>query len=144
MIYNFTTDNELYARCALLLYGLYRSRDEGSPLNGLETWRRFNSFVLASCEEAENVPEFIQRFCRKAGIGAIVRKWLDDGGDALVEIGDAGIVALPDMCSVKLQMYDDPDVLDALRRYGQFIILLVRDRIEREAVKNKLNPDREG
>ena len=49
MLYKFDTESVEHAKCALLLYALYKSRDKNSPLNGVETWERFNTFVRGAC-----------------------------------------------------------------------------------------------
>lgn len=35
MLYQFDTDSLSHAKAALLLYGMYRSRNKNGPLNGL-------------------------------------------------------------------------------------------------------------
>lgn len=49
MLYKFNTDSVKHASAALLLYAMYRSRNKNSPLNGLETWDRFNSYIRGAC-----------------------------------------------------------------------------------------------
>lgn len=52
MLYKFNTDSVKHASAALLLYAMYRSRNKNSPLNGLETWDRFNSYIRGACLKA--------------------------------------------------------------------------------------------
>lgn len=66
MLYQFDTESLKHAKAALLLYALYRSRDEKSSLNGLETWDRFGAYIKGACLKSVSTAEFVQNFCAKA------------------------------------------------------------------------------
>lgn len=79
MLYQFDTDSLAHAKAALLLYGMYRSRKKESPLNGLETWDRFQTFVRGACLKAGTTAEFVQAFCKKAKIDSVKPRYLSTG-----------------------------------------------------------------
>ena len=79
MLYQFDTDSLAHAKAALLLYGMYRSRKKESPLNGLETWDRFQTFVRGACLKASTTAEFVQAFCKKAKIDSVKPRYLSTG-----------------------------------------------------------------
>lgn len=79
MLYQFDTESLDHAKAALLLYGMYRSRKKDSPLNGLETWDRFQTFVRGACLKASTTAEFVQAFCKKAKIDSVKPRYLNTG-----------------------------------------------------------------
>ena len=88
MYYNFDTEDLTRAKAALLLYAMYRSRDKQSSLNGVDTWKRFTAYIRGACLKSSTTAEFVQAFCKKAQVGAIVPRYLDDGQPVMLQNGE--------------------------------------------------------
>ena len=133
MLYQFDTESLNHGRAALLLYAMYRSRKKESPLNGLETWDRFQTFVRGACLKASTTAEFVQAFCRKAKIDSVKPRYLDTGDPVLMP--DTGELMLSD--SIKdhrLEIMADNSLLQLYNTESLYLIMLVRERIQREKV----------
>jgi hypothetical protein len=130
----FNTDSLPRARAALLLYAMYRSRETNSSLNGLDTWSRCASYIRGALLKSETLGQFVSNFCKKAGVGAI--KPIHLKTDGLVKIDDAGTLARVDgVYNYQLQIFDNnngAEVLNLFTAEAQYIIMLVRERIQRE------------
>lgn len=131
MLYQFDTDSLIHAKAALLLYGMYRSRKPDSPLNGLETWDRFQTFVRAACLKASTTAEFVQAFCKKAKIDSVMPRYLDTGEPVLMP--DTGELVKSDRVSdYRLKLIADNSLLNLYNTESLYLIMLVRERIQRE------------
>ena len=120
-----------HAQAALLLYGMYRSREENSSLNGLETWDRCNSYIRGAILKSSTVGEFVQQFCKKAQIGAIKPHYLKTDGAVKVESG--GTMAVSDgLYNYQLEIFNNEKILDIFANEALYIIMLVRERLQRE------------
>lgn len=138
MLYKFDTESVDHAKCALLMYALYKSRDKNSPLNGIETWDRFNSFVRGACLKSTNMREFVQNFCRKAKIESIKPYFL--ATDDLVVLPDTGeVIQSKEWRNYNINIFEDDSLLNIINNETLYIITLVRERIQRE----KLNGEAE-
>mgnify|MGYP004534993973 CR=1 FL=1 len=138
MLYKFDTESVEHAKCALLMYALYKSRDKNSPLNGIETWDRFNSFVRGACLKSTNMREFVQNFCRKAKIESIKPYIL--ATDDLVVLPDTGeVIQSKEWRNYNINIFEDDSLLNIINNETLYIITLVRERIQRE----KLNGEAE-
>lgn len=136
MLYQFDTDSLNHARAALLLYGMYRSRKPDSPLNGLETWDRFQTFVRGACLKASTTAEFVQAFCKKAKIDSVKPRYLDTGEPVLMP--NTGELVQSDRVSdYRLKIMADNSLLHLYNTESLYLIMLVRERIQRE----KLMPE---
>ena len=135
MYYNFDTDKIDRAKAALLLYGLYRSRGQSSSLNGLETWDRFNSYVRAACIKSETLGEFVQQFCRKANIASIKPHYFQTGD--LVEMPDGELILSDAVKDYRLGIFNDDSLLDIINKETLYLIMLIRERIQREKLQNE-------
>ena len=131
MLYNFDTESIKHAKAALLLYAIYKSRGSNSPLNGLETWDRFNSFVRASCIKSKNTAEFVQNFCKKAGIGSIKPVFLQT--EEPVKMQDGELMFFENLKNFRIDVFND-ELLELFRNETIYLIMLVRERIQREKV----------
>lgn len=134
MYYQFATDSLKHAKAALVLYALYRSRDASSPLNGVETWDRFNSFCRGACLKSSSLPEFIQAFCRKAKVESIRPQYLDTGDP--VELGDGEMISASGVHNYNMDILGDNTLLDVIRNETMYLSLLIRERIQREKLNN--------
>lgn len=131
MLYQFDTDSLSHAKAALLLYGMYRSRNQNSPLNGLETWDRFQTFVRGACLKANTTAEFVQAFCKKAKIDSVKPRYLSTGEP--VAIPDTGeLIMSANMADYRLGILADNSLLKLYNTESLYLIMLVRERIQRE------------
>lgn len=131
MLYQFDTDSLDHAKAALLLYGMYRSRKKESPLNGLETWGRFQTFVRGACLKSSTTAEFVQAFCKKAKIDSIKPRYLSTWDP--VAMPDTGeLVDSGNMSDYRLSIIADNSLLRLYSAESLYLIMLVRERIQRE------------
>lgn len=137
MIYNFDTDNKDYALCALLVYAIYRSRDKTKFKVTPEMWGQIQRFVQASAKRAKTIPQFINNLQPKMMCPSISPKWVEVGvkgrlfnsGGTLIDIPNA---ERREFLTEVLSNVDDKKIIKTLLKETQFIILLVRDRLETE------------
>ena len=135
MYFKFATDDVRHAKAALLLYGMYRSRGKNSPLNGLETWDRFNSFVRGAYLKASTTAEFVQAFCKKAKIGSIKPKYFNTG-DPVIMPDTEELIVSDKVSDYRIDILSDNTLLDILNNETLYLIMLVRERIQREKMTN--------
>lgn len=134
----FDTDEMRHAKAALLLYAMYKSRDKASALNGLETWNRFTSFIRGAMLKSTTTAEFCNNFCKMAKIGSIKPYYLTtDGG--IVEMPDGTLIQSSDVKDYKLEIMEDNSLMPIFESEGQYITMLIRERIQRD----KLNQEDE-
>lgn len=130
----FNTDSVSHARAALILYAMYKSRDKNSALNGVETWNRFGNFMRAASLKSTTTAEFVQEFCHKAKIQSIKPRYL--GTDDPVIMPETGELILSDSVKdYKLDILEDNTLLKLFERESQYLIILVRERIQREKIE---------
>ena len=142
MLYKFDTDSLSHAKAALLLYGMYRSRKKESPLNGLETWDRFQTFVRGACLKASTTAEFVQAFCKKAKIDSVKPRYLSTGDP--VAMPDTGeLIMSAGMSDYRLGIMADNDLLRLYNTESLYLIMLVRERIQREKFTPEVEDDEE-
>lgn len=131
MLYGFNTDSYDRAKAALILYGIYRSRPANSPLMGVDTWDRYNNFIHAAWLKSSNTAEFVQNLCHKAGCTSIKPAYLLTGP---VEMANGEVMEVEGVRDYKLDLFADDDLLPLLDKERVYLILLVRERIQREKV----------
>lgn len=142
MLYQFDTDSLSHAKAALLLYGMYRSRKPDSPLNGLETWDRFQTFVRAACLKSNTTAEFVQAFCKKAKIDSVRPRYLDTGEPVLMP--DTGELVKSDrVADYRLKLIADNSLLNLYNTESLYLIMLVRERIQREKFMPEVRDEEE-
>lgn len=139
MYFNFDTDDLTRAKAALLLYAMYRSRDKQSSLNGVETWKRFTAYIRGACLKSSTTAEFVQAFCKKAQVSAIVPKFLDDGQPVLLPSGE--MVSAEGVHDYRSAIIADNSLMPVLNRESMYLTLLVRERIQREKLEGEENED---
>lgn len=141
MIYNFDTSDENAATAAFLVYAVYRSRDTKRFKVTPEMWNTIERAVKSVAKRAEDLAEFIEKLKPKLACASIKPKWartVPDGmvtmikgpGGELMEIGQDQ--EKRQFLTDVLESADDCAVLDVLYRKAAYVVLLVRDRIERE------------
>lgn len=131
MLYNFDTAEMNRAKAALLLYALFKSRDVNSPLNGLETWGRAESFCKAACLKSSTTGEFVTKFKEMAKIPSIKPYYLTDASK-MVEMPDGSIIQSDNVRDYKLDIFEDDDIRRTIEKEYPIIVMLVRERIQRE------------
>lgn len=140
MLYQFDTDSLSHAKAALLLYGMYRSRKKDSPLNGLETWDRFQTFVRGACLKASTTAEFVQEFCKKAKIDSVKPRHLSTGEPVVMP--DTGeLIVSSAVADYRLNILADNDLLRLYNTESMYLIMLVRERIQREKFLPEVEDD---
>ncbi len=142
MLYQFDTDSLAHAKAALLLYGMYRSRKKESPLNGLETWDRFQTFVRGACLKASTTAEFVQAFCKKAKIDSVKPRYLSTGEPVVMP--DTGeLIVSGGLADYRLGIIADDSLLRLYNTESMYLIMLVRERIQREKFAPEVEDDEE-
>lgn len=127
----FDTESIKHGKAALLLYAMYRSRPAGSSLNGLDTWDRCNNYIRAAALKSSTTAEFVQVFCKKADVQSIKPVYFRT--DGLVAVDDFGTLMKADgVYNYQLEIFEDQDIYKILSEESQYIIMLVRERIQRE------------
>lgn len=137
MIYNFDTDNRDYAICALLVYAIYRSRDKAKFKVTPEMWGQIQRFVQASAKRAKTMPQFINKLQAKMSCPAINPKWIEVGIKGRLFNSGGTLIDIPNkqrrgFLTEVVSYIDDEKLMEILLIETQFIILLVRDRLETE------------
>ncbi len=138
MLYNFDTSRSDRARAALLIYALFKSRDAASPLNGLETWSRAESYCKAACLKSSTTAEFATRFKELAKIPSIKPYYLTDA-EGLVPMPDGTIIQADGVRDYKLDLFEDDTIRATIEREYPIIVMLVRERIQREKLTGEVN-----
>ncbi len=137
MIYNFDTDSKDHAVAALVTYAIYRSRDKKKFKVSPEMWGQIERFAQASAKRANTIPEFINQFCKKMSCPAINPKWVEVAVKGrLLQHGAAFIdIPQPERRQFLTEVLNDADhkkVIKIILKETQWVIMLVRDRLETE------------
>lgn len=141
MIYGMETDDEHAATGALLVYATYRSRDTARFKVTPDMWGLIERSVKASAKRATTLPRFLETLKPKIACSTLSPKWMEAGIAGtltLTPVAGGGFVALNDtgerreFLASPINDADAPAVLDALYRETAYVVLLVRDRLERE------------
>lgn len=151
MHFNFDTDDENMATGALLVYAIYRSRDQKRFKITPDMWGIVERAVKSVAKRAPNLGEFIEKLKPKLMCSTINPKWLKpnpwadmttEGGaqidDAAIRFKDGSFATFGNQEERRyfltdvLRDADDKEVLNLLYRQTALIVLLVRDRLEQE------------
>lgn len=139
MIYNFDTKQKHVAIAALLVYAVYRSRDQKRFKVSTEMWSQIERFSKGAAKRAKTLPEFIDKLMPRLCCSSISPKWMKIGQEgALLSLQDGCFVDFGTNAESRefftslLESEESADVLRTLYNETTFVILLVRDRLERE------------
>lgn len=140
MYYNFDTDRQEAAVAALLVYAIYRSRDVKRFKVTPDMWGIIERAVKSTAKRARDLGEFIERLKPKLMCSTIHPRWaqtLPEGVVTMKALPDGSFAQVEEkgkrqFLTDVLQEVDHQQVLDALYRQTALVILLVRDRLERE------------
>jgi len=146
MIYGFDTSEEDVAAAALVVYAIYRSRDRSRYKVSPTMWEQIERFIKSSAKRAKTLSEFVEKFKPKLSCGTISPRWCEAGikndiglmsisGGHLIEVVDDDrrefLTTVVNKCS--------DGAVKALYKEPSWIVLLVRERLEREkSVEKKL------
>lgn len=124
---------------ALLVYGIWRSRDVHGFKVTPEVWSQVERAVKAASKRATDLHDFVENLKPRLQCGTVHPRWMTSGlpqGETLVALGDGTIIgnASPrrEFWTETLDGADHQAVLRCLHGQTSYIISLVRDRLERE------------
>lgn len=141
MRYGFDTEHDHEAVAALLVYAIWRSRDRRRFRITPDVWGQIERFTKASAKRSTTIPRFIEALKPKLLCATIHPKAMEvglRGTIPLVETPDGAFIqtATPDdqreFLTQIVGIADTRSVLETLYRDTAWVILLVRDRLERE------------
>jgi len=150
MRYHFDTTDEHAATAALLVYAIWRSRDPARLKITHDIWDQVTRFIKASAKRSRSIPEFIDALMPKMCAGALKPKWLEVGYRGLTAVtnraGQTEYIQLAEQrefLTGVLGKSDHRSVIDRLFKETSWIVLLVRDRLEREKPLESMLPPEE-
>lgn len=147
MIYGFDTTDEHAATGALLVYAIYRSRDRTKHKVSPDMWDQIERFTKDAAKRSRSLPQFIEALKPRLYCGSIRPRWMAVGmkGEIpLISITDPDTGAFqyaiqpgadPEQREFLTQVFERADakqVVERLYRETAWVVLLVRDRLERE------------
>ena len=142
MYYNFDVAEGEHnsAVAALLVYSIWRSRDMKRFKITPEVWSQMERFVKSTAKRASDLGEFIEKLKPRVMCGTIHPRWaktLPDGLISMKVMSDGSVVEVQDygkrtFLTDILREVDHREVLEILYKKTALVILLVRDRLERE------------
>lgn len=141
MIYGFDTQEEDAAVGALLVYAIWRSRDVRRYKITPDVWSQVERFVKSSAKRSATLPEFLERLKPKLLCGTISPKAMALGIQGAIplvqnasgEVFDFEIQSnAREFLTAVVAQADAKATIEKLYMETAWIILLVRDRLERE------------
>lgn len=142
MEFNFDTDDRPAAAAAQIVYAVWRSRDQRRFHVTPDVWSQVERFCRAAAKRATTLAEFVERLKPRLCCDSLNPRWLRTGtltASPLVALGDgsyAELAARPEQREFLTGLLSDPEaqrpVLRTLQRETSYVVLLVRDRLERE------------
>jgi len=139
MIYGFDTKNEDAALGALLVYGCYRSRDTSKFKVSPDMWGIIERGVKSSSKRAENLNDFIEKFKKKVSCSSLKPSHMSSHQkqtEILIPDGTGNFISKTnerrEFWLNEIENADNKKVLKEMYTRTSFIIVLVRDRLERE------------
>lgn len=156
MIYGFDTNDQDRATAALLVYSIYRSRDVRRYKVTPDMWSQIERFSKAAAKRARDTADFIERLKPRLMCGTISPRWMEVGMK-----GDVSILARQNVAghtefvqyaageqreflTKVISSCDEALVIRTLYERTAFVVLLVRDRLERERPIEQHHKIREG
>lgn len=137
----FQTRNEAAAVGALMVYGIWRSRDQKRFKVTPDVWGRVERAVKSAAKRARDLNDFVESLKPKLQCSTINPRWMDTGlADTVTfrvdrQTGEIIGAGAGDRRTFWVDVLDNADhraALDALYRKTAYVVALVRDRIERE------------
>jgi len=140
MYYGFDTSDENAAIGALLVYGIYRSRDTKRFKITPDMWGMIERAVKSSAKRAMDLNDFIEKLKPKLHCSTIKPQFMKTDLDTFImyrDLGTGEVYHLQDEGKREfwvrlLEECDHEKVLERLYQRTSLIIALIRDRLERE------------
>lgn len=140
MYYGFDTSDENAAIGALLVYGIYRSRDTKRFKITPDMWGMIERAVKSSAKRAMDLNDFIEKLKPKLHCSTIKPQFMKTDLDTFTmyrDLGTGEVYHLQDEGKREfwvrlLEECDHEKVLERLYQRTSLIIALIRDRLERE------------
>jgi hypothetical protein len=140
VFYNFDTDDQNAAVASLLVYAIYRSRDIKRFKVTPDLWGQCERACKSASKRAGDLGDFIEKLKPKLHCPTIHPRWaktIPDGMISMKMMPDGTVAQVQDkgrrqFLTDVLQEVNHREVLDYLYRKTALVILLVRDRLERE------------
>ncbi|MDI6872079.1 MAG: hypothetical protein QME79_12200 [Bacillota bacterium] len=141
MIYGFSTSDENAALGALLVYGVWRSRDPKRFKITPDCWGIVERAAKASAKRARDLYDFIEKLKPKLACSTLHPRWMKTEVETVTmlvnrETGElyspGGQANRRQFWTEELESADHRAVLGLLYQQTARIIALVRDRLERE------------
>ena len=103
-------------------------------LKGLETWDRFGAYIKGACLKSVSTAEFVQNFCAKAKIESVKPRYLYTGGPVVMpETGE--MISSDSVKDYQVRLFEDNSLLPLIERESLYLIMLVRERIQRDKMQ---------
>lgn len=149
MFYGFRTKDQSAGAAALLVYAVYRSRNRKRGPSGIDMWGQIERFTKVSAKRAISIGSFLETFKRKMACETINPKWCESGSQVMSAIQDelGNIIVTGNDTDGKNRQFlteimesgKDQQILYELYKETARVIMLVRDRLEREKpIEHKL------
>lgn len=139
MLFGFQTESEVKAKAALLIYVIYRSRNKDRGPQGVDMWAQIERFAKAAAKRADGIDDFVNSFKRKMACGTINPYWLQgdvEAANAIIKDNGEILTFSEHQRGFGLEIFEDEkqgrEVVECIYNKTQNVILLVRDRLERE------------
>jgi hypothetical protein len=141
MLYGFDTPFRDAAAAAVIVYAIWRSRDRARFKITPDVWGQVERFTKASAKRSRTIPQFIEALkprlmcatihpsAMKVGLRGTIPMVETDHGEFLHVAGDDD---QREFLTRLINESDERAVIDRLYRETAYVILLVRDRLERE------------
>lgn len=155
MIYGFDTEKNEEAVAALVVYAIYRSRNLKQFKVTIDMWDKIERFVKASAKRAKTIPIFIEKLKPKLVCHSISPRWMEVGikndiglfsrvnKEGVTEYIEIGASNQREFMTAAVKIAEEKNVLAALYHSAAWIILLVRERLERERPQEKFMKEME-
>lgn len=140
MYYGFNTKNENIAIGSLLVYGIYRSKDNSKFKVTPDMWGIIERGVKSASKRAITLNDFIEKLKPKLSCSSIRPSAMMahvTAKETLLPDNNGGFISLSDNGKKEfwIQIIEEAEsekVLEELYKHTSFVIVLVRDRLERE------------
>lgn len=142
MLFGFNTEDSVKAKAAFIIYAIYKSRDVKRGPQGLDMWGQIERFAKSAAKRSTDIDSFINKFKKKMACSTINPYFLKFDNDiSFATINSNNEIMTFDNKNTRnfaLDIFQDDehgkDIVDVLYEKTQIIILLVRDRLEREKI----------
>ncbi|HEX7072948.1 MAG TPA: hypothetical protein VF226_02825 [Hyphomicrobiaceae bacterium] len=150
MIYGFETDDENAAIAALIVYVVWRSRDRVKFKITPDVWGQVERFTKDAAKRAKTIPDFVEalkkpgrlyaptlhpRYMEVGAKGEVPLTIIRNPDGSLreaIQFGADRDIGLREFGTRVIERADAQAVIRAAYKTTSYIILLVRDRLERE------------